>query len=277
MFPPKKILFAVDFSDAGAAMAAQVRELALQSGAEVDLLHVLEPDPQLPYTAKAEQARRKLETLISRNLQDCNLVVHLTPGDPSATIVSVAAKGGADLIMMPTHGYGAFRRSLLGSVTARVLHNAGCPVWTSAHPSTLPAYRRHGVKTILCAVDFGSRSAPALDAAIHAAQFWDAEFRLAHVAELSQGPARADWTEQDRRGIVAAIEDQLRRMVDGKAPAPIVEVLSGSPVPEIAAAAERCHADLVVMGRTSVLETEQRLGSTAYGVIARSHCPVLSV
>ena len=34
---------------------------------------------------------------------------------------------------MPTHGFGPLRRFLLGSVAAKVLHDAQCPVWTSVH------------------------------------------------------------------------------------------------------------------------------------------------
>jgi nucleotide-binding universal stress UspA family protein len=31
--------------------------------------------------------------------------------------------------MMATHGTGLFRSLLIGSVTAKVLHDARCPVW----------------------------------------------------------------------------------------------------------------------------------------------------
>src|SRR5207245_2957797 len=54
-------------------------------------------------------------------------------GDPAAEITHYAEKNQVDLIMMPTHGYGRFRNMLLGSVTAKVLHDAHCPIWTAAH------------------------------------------------------------------------------------------------------------------------------------------------
>ena len=41
------------------------------------------------------------------------------------------------VILMPTHGYGPFRRFILGSNTAKVLHDADCPVWTGVHLETL--------------------------------------------------------------------------------------------------------------------------------------------
>ena len=54
-------------------------------------------------------------------------------GDPATAINEYAEAHKVSLIIMPTHGYGTFRRLLLGSVTAKVLHDAKIPVWTAAH------------------------------------------------------------------------------------------------------------------------------------------------
>jgi nucleotide-binding universal stress UspA family protein len=277
MFPPKKIVFAVDFSERARTMARTVRELAQQCDAEVKVLHTLEFAPQDSFAAKAAEAREKLDALISKELVGCDLVVHLTPGDPASTIVDIARSGSTDLIMMPTHGHGVFLRSVLGSVTARVLHDAPCPVWTSAHQQEHPAYQEHSVKTILCAVDLGPRSSLVLHAAVQAAQLWRAGLRLAHVMELSHPSTKADWTRERRDQITLAVEGQLRQLAEGTGGKPIIEVLDGSPIKEVIDAADGCRADLIVVGRTQVLEAQAQPGSTAYGIIAGSHCPVLSV
>jgi hypothetical protein len=44
-------------------------------------------------------------------------------GDPAHAITDFVASNKVDLVMMPTHGYGPFRQLLLGSVTAKVLHD----------------------------------------------------------------------------------------------------------------------------------------------------------
>ena len=54
--------------------------------------------------------------------------------------------------MMPTHGYGLFRTLLLGSVTAKVLHDTPCPVWTGVHVEDAPAVSPE-FATVMCAVD----------------------------------------------------------------------------------------------------------------------------
>ncbi len=43
--------------------------------------------------------------------------------DPASAIVAYAKARDADLIMMPTHGYGGFRGLLIGSTTAKILHD----------------------------------------------------------------------------------------------------------------------------------------------------------
>ena len=44
------------------------------------------------------------------------------------TIVDTAAKLGVDLIVVGARGLGPGRRFLLGSISDRVVHHAGCPV-----------------------------------------------------------------------------------------------------------------------------------------------------
>jgi nucleotide-binding universal stress UspA family protein len=45
-------------------------------------------------------------------------------GDPARQFVDFAHSSNTDLIVMPTHGYGQFRQFILGSITAKVLHDA---------------------------------------------------------------------------------------------------------------------------------------------------------
>ena len=277
MFPPKTILFALDFSEPAGAMARTVRELAEHCDAEVHVVHALELEPTDSLAAKMAEMSEKLDGLIATYLGDRHVVAHLVPGEPASAIVDVARKGGMDLIMMATSGRGVFARAWLGSVTARVLHDAPCPVWTSAPQKTRPAYQDHGIQTILCAVDLSSRSSLVLETAVQAAQFWQAQVRLTHVMELSGSSTKADWTPERRHDITSAVEGQLGRLAEVAGGMPLVEVLDGAPVRKVIEAAERCHAGLIVVGRTQVVEDNGDPNSTAYGIIAGWHGPVLSV
>jgi hypothetical protein len=72
-------------------------------------------------------------------------------GDPARQIVDYAHEEKVDLIVMPTHGYGPFRQFILGSITAKVLHDADCPVWTGVHLEEAPQVTEPHRSGISCA------------------------------------------------------------------------------------------------------------------------------
>jgi nucleotide-binding universal stress UspA family protein len=49
-------------------------------------------------------------------------------GDPAHEIVSYASAGGADLVVMGTHGYTALTNLVMGSVATKVLASSNVPV-----------------------------------------------------------------------------------------------------------------------------------------------------
>ena len=79
-------------------------------------------------------------------------------GDPAAVITEFAETHDVGLVMMPTHGYGRFRSLLLGSVTAKVLHDAKCPVLTDAHTEDPLLWSGRPIESIVCAVDLAPES-----------------------------------------------------------------------------------------------------------------------
>ena len=102
-------------------------------------------------------------------------------GEPAQLITDFAHHQGVDMIMMPTRGYGPFRNLLLGSVTAKVLHDAECPVWTSAHTDQ-PVVRDHvRGRSVVCAVDATPKSVPLMQWAAEWSKAAGASYRLIHV------------------------------------------------------------------------------------------------
>ena len=71
-------------------------------------------------------------------------------GEAGSVIHEFVRHQGTDLVMIPAQGHGPLRRLLLGSVTAKVLHDVSAAVWTGT-ASSLTC--RTVYKSIVCAVD----------------------------------------------------------------------------------------------------------------------------
>src|SRR5947209_5643442 len=158
------ILFPVDFSHSGEATAPHVRYMAEQTGATVMLLHVipwlsawygvteLRPaisgDPAL--RRLQEQAELALEVFRETYFSGIPSHCEIQSGAVAETITDRAVNWGVDLIMMPTRGLGRSRPFLIGSTTAKVLHDASCAVWTSPH---LRSATPKPYMNVLCTVD----------------------------------------------------------------------------------------------------------------------------
>jgi nucleotide-binding universal stress UspA family protein len=154
------ILFPVDFSQRCMDTAPQVAAIARRFKSKVTLLHaigdytnVFTPDAPSSF-AWREWLMKDAEPQIAffgKPVLDEFVVERLVvDGEPAAVIRDYAANNPTDLITLPTHGRGAFRRLLLGSVPTKVLHDCTCPVWTTAHDSSVQTELAH---TILCALD----------------------------------------------------------------------------------------------------------------------------
>src|SRR5579864_8816058 len=84
--------------------------------------------------------------------------------------------------MIPTQGMGMYRRLIIGSTSAKVLHDADCPVWTGVHLEDAPPVENVHCRKILCAVDFTPNSKRVVEWANHVAKEYQAEVTLLHVS-----------------------------------------------------------------------------------------------
>ena len=271
------ILLPVDFSERSVGAAHYAGSLAAHFGCELTLLHVLVP-PQYEFGAvdiagsmlaelcrdRAEQARKDLESFLASGMAGLRVRRVVLEGDPAGMTVEFALKERVDLIVMPTHGYGPFRRFILGSNTAKVLHDADCPVWTGVHMEDAPAAPSIPIGNILCAVDLGQQSSKTLFWAARLAQEFGARLTLLHVTAC--GP-----------GVNQAASEELRRLQGFVGAEADLEIETGEPASVICAAAERLKADVLVIGRGSAAGVFGRLRTNAYAIIRQSPCPVVSV
>lgn len=276
-------------------MVPCVREMAERFNASVTLLHafdlvrdyVLAPvfevtgefeTTAIPYMPSFQELRnerqRKLEEFSRQQFQGVRCVPIIQDGDAAVVIKLVAQSENSDLIVMPTRGLGMFRRLLLGSVTAKVLHDVTCPVLTSAHELNPPSAPNTGFRSIVCAVDINLEAAAVLNAAGFLAQTYGARLCVVHMESASpreaHQPASAESVRQAYERAMSA--DGPKVPVDAK-----IRVLDTGVTEGIRRTAMEENADLVVVGRGHERGNVSRIWSHLYTIIRDSPCPVLSV
>jgi nucleotide-binding universal stress UspA family protein len=135
-----RVLVPVDLSEYTVPLFRAALNVASAYSARVDLLHVVEPLPfPVPLMGAVtlhdlvpdpmEQSKDQLTKLVDSVAHEgVQATPHVEEGHAAATIVAQAETLDSDLIMMASHGLSGMERFLLGSVTARVVRRAHCPV-----------------------------------------------------------------------------------------------------------------------------------------------------
>ena len=272
-----KILLPVDFSARSLGAARYAKTLADRSHSEITLLHVLTPlhyelgamDGGVMLTEMYTDRYAQAEESLNRFLQDewAGAPVRrvLLEGDAAQRIVEFAHDEQVGLIVMPTHGYGTFRRFILGSNTAKVLHDAECPVWTGVHIQDAPQTGPISISHILCAIDLGSQTCRTLTWAAALQREWGAKLTVMHAMACQD--EEVEWT----------IMDEVKRFEKSAGVEADVLLEPGDAAKTVCAAAGRLGADVLVIGRGSAAGGFGRLRTHAYAMIRQSPCPVVSV
>lgn len=285
-----KILLPVDFSKEGAGAARHAGALARHFGAELTLFHanpVFVSGLGLPrefsgaldtgwVTALEAQRQQDLTNYHNEELAEVNRKHVVVTGDPAQAIVDYAHGEKVDLIVMATHGYGGFRRSLLGSVTAKVLHDAHCPVWTGAHLEETPPREWETMVNVLCAID----NSPASEHVLRWARSFASEFQapLTVVHAVARIEAPDDFLDQEtRQHRLDTAAANVRCFQTKTGARGEIVIAEGDPAKVVAGEALRYNAGVVVIGRTPPEKGEGRLRTHAYSILRESPIPVISV
>ena len=144
VYPPGKILVAMDGSEEASAAARVATELAKATGSEVHLVYAMQEDRYRPHLGPEiwegwvegfERAKRSARSWVEDQaelLVQCEgtktVESHLILGRPDAAIVWLAQEISAGLVVLGSRGLGGMRRALIGSVSDSVVRHAHCPV-----------------------------------------------------------------------------------------------------------------------------------------------------
>lgn len=286
-----KILVPVVFADTSRYILREAAWLARRFQAEIILLHVVTP---LNYPAGmlesgheitasdlhahiVQRAQKDLDQALLPEFDGIAVTRALLRGDPAHEILETARNRSADLIVMATHGHHAFYRLLLGSVTAKVLHDTQCPVWTGAHLKETAA-REFSIRRVLCSVDLTPHNRHTLSRAAEMAAAVDATLKLVHITSSVEiyGPGGFHVDSVWKERIVGSAAEEIAKLQKDVGTKAEVIIDSGN-VPELLnRAAEQTKADVLVIGH---IPGRSHLGDNGngYGIIRQSIIPVLSV
>jgi nucleotide-binding universal stress UspA family protein len=282
----EKVLVPMDFSPPSRLALNHGIAFARKFRARLTLLHVVESSSALTYTfpteteriekEHSEQAQRMLSTLVGPEDQDdLDLQTLVKTGDIEDEILSTIREKRTDLVVMGTHGRGLVGRSLIGSVTQKVLRKVEIPILTVCRVARFPAFDR-----ILFATDLSESSKEGSRFVLELARMTNSNLIALHAVEvgLNGGAEAAVYLGENR------LEEARAKLDEFKVEAfqqeiKVETVLAEAPVADtILKAAEENSADLIVITvqKRGMLD-RALLGSTAERVIREVHIPVLSI
>jgi nucleotide-binding universal stress UspA family protein len=290
--PFRDILFPTDFSHSSESIAGHVAGVAKAAGVKVWLLNVVPRLEDLhgvsgsyfgPFSDAAvtafEKDRKAIEAErvnAARRFQEKHLAsvkseILVTSGGVADAIVEFAQEKNAGLIMIPTRALGRRRQFLLGSVTAKVLHDAPCPVWTSPHPRELNPFDKYG--RIVLALDYRRLSIPVLVRASEFAEVFGATLSVFTAVPHLPG-ATHGVTQEIKKELTSKLQAHLGEC-KVKASICVLEGNPGDVIGEVAEELER--ADLIITGRGRLDEAAGYLHSHSYEIIWNAPCPVITL
>jgi nucleotide-binding universal stress UspA family protein len=252
----------------------------------------LRPGVEAAHAGELNAVRAELQELAAR--QDDSRVtwnVAAAFGDPAANILQLAEHQGVDLIVMTTHGRGAFGRALFGSVADRIVRNTSIPVMLIRPVQSAAAPKSTTIRRVLvpldgsvlaeAAVPVASALAKRLGIPVHLIRVTNAAMTLATLSGAAPFPVTPPADIYDRmasdldrsaRTYLGEVAQRLR----GEGVEVSLEVRDGSPYVEIPDAVQ--DGDVLVMtshGRGGMLRW--LLGSVAEKLVREAPAPVLLV
>jgi nucleotide-binding universal stress UspA family protein len=288
MLQLRTILVPIDFSDRSRATAEHAVHMANRFQSNLILAHVKEPIAYqyAEYTfapgAEAEidsHNQREMAELVKAVTLGKPIETLLLEGKPAQRIEALIQERSVDLVMMATHGYGTFRRFIVGSVTAKVLHDTACPVFTGAHLPEVAKFNPEPYKRVACAIDLKEGSERILRWAADFAKAWEADLLVLHAAPtLDVGENYSQWFPDSTRAmIVGHAKEEVEKLAAKAGCKPEVHIESADVGQFVKDKLNEAYADVLVIGRSRDTGVLGRLRTHAYALIRESPCPVISV
>ncbi len=276
----KKLLVAFDGSESCRNALRQAIRLAAKEHSWIKVIAVVpsyEGDLELVGVSNIKEAiSGPGENLLAdargiAESQSVSVLTNLEQGEPYERIVDVAESESCDLIVMGRKGRHHIERSLMGSVTARVIGH------TFKDVLVIPRESSVGWSRLLLATDGSKFSETATEHALELAASNGSSMEAITVLDITdefyaQAPDKVAAMAAEARSLVDGIAERAKALgVSCEA-----SVREGEPYLAITGLAKESGADMIVMGSHGRKGVSRLLmGSVTEKVIGYSHCPVL--
>ncbi|QER42584.1 universal stress protein [Thermodesulfobacterium sp. TA1] len=277
----KKILVALDGSDASKHAFEEALKFAKEYGAEIMAVSVIPPYKGLvsslsifghikeniknTYVKALEEAKSWAEEV------QVDLKTFLEEGKPCEKVIEIAVKNDCDLIVTGRRGTTSFEKILIGSTAAKIINDSPIDVLIIPRKTVMK------IKKILAATD---GSVPGNNAVKRAGKIAKAYGATLNIASVIQFPPEAIIGEEELFDILKQeLEKQLNPIVTelkelGVDPQIFIE--KGEPHAVMVNVIKNIDASLLVIGADE--ETGKKLiGSAAQKIIANSPVPILII
>ena len=130
------VVVPIDFSENSEPAVREALKF-VDSASQVNVIHVLfaldAVSPGVVFGGITDESRTESINAhfeeLKKKLDAPDLGTEVRIGNPGLQITEYAKELGADLIVIPSHGYHGFKRMVLGSVAERVIRLAECDVF----------------------------------------------------------------------------------------------------------------------------------------------------
>jgi nucleotide-binding universal stress UspA family protein len=273
------ILVASDLTERSRPALHRALQLKQQLGADMTLLHVIEPGLPPAVTERRRQEalsvlREEINAAYRGELRRFSLDILV--GERLATIIEHAGTRGADLIILGDTAKRRWKDLFVGTTTERVVRHSSQPVLVVSGPGSAP-YKR-----ALAAWDLSPGARLALEAALLIAS--EAHCRIVHawqvplIAEFAGKKAGERAVAEESHHVRALLEREIDN-AKSRTPlliAPEIRIVEGSPYFVIRDEMREYRPDLLAMGTHARSSLGTALvGSLARDLLTEASCDVL--
>lgn len=293
----RSLLVPLDRSRFGEHALPIARAIALRSDATVRLAHVYVPISAEGMPVKDRRLiaighqhdRAYLGTIRNQLVSEVNLatVPALLDGPIARALTAYIATTDTDLVIMTTHGRGAFARFWLGSVADALIRRSAAPILLLRLPEGEPSCADPPTfQHILIPLDGSTLSEPILEPALTFGSLMQSHYTLLYVVDPVVRPDHMPGRQiirPDNQAIQAAqhqaqnyLDQMAQRLQAAGAQVSTSILLAERPALAILEAARQHRVDLIAMathGRAGL--GRLLLGSTATTVLRGADRPVL--